>query len=847
MRGGWPELCLFIEVMNKFNRKQTIPLILAIGIVFSFGSVQGDWPEYPTNPYTFPIADEIWGYYSSFFTADLDGDGLLDYTCRSKTTLYAYDHWGAPMWSAAIPYPGVNINNHAVKHAAGDVDGDGAVEIVALHYAPGVNQVVVLDGATGAEEDRFDVVVGTNQMVGHVRIVNLRGLGDRDIIVQTMDTSTEGSDIAYYLNRTLIAYRLDTHAVLWRVEQDRNPANGYYEGYWGSAHGSFIAADADNDGKDEVVGGNYVDDNGVVVSLSYPSGWVGANVTDRYVDHFDAVTVGDFRPDLPGLEWVVVEEDNYSNGSVPSDYYNYHTAMLKTTGILWRRETTLYPIPPSAAEKEREPHAVAVGNFTADYSQGESWMSSRGPMYNTLLDHQHPWVFNSEGNQITDYNISERLPSGFNASIPYGNRAGVASATTIDWFGVPTDQMAASARHIDGNFGLLDAMTGIPFWSSTGRVPAMRVSMLYVADVAGDSREEIIVYDSTDCKIKIYWNAEPNTNQPKPSKWDDPLYVRLKQNWNYYQPGSYTYGDYPLISNLRVEDIGTDTAFVSWDTDVPSTSQVEYGPTTAYGDTTVTDVSKTTVHRVLLSDLDPYTEYHFRVFSRNQWNKLGMSADNAFRSHAVYLSLNVHLEGPYNASGDSLSSDLNAEGLIPSVSPYTEDPDTVTAFPDNAVDWVLIQLREGPSEPALLSRSAILLSDGSVVDPDSLMGPIPMKTDSGYYYIVIRHRNHLAAMSVSSVLLTDRESASVNLSGEGRSYGPAGMKQLRTGLYGLWAGDVSRDGQVTTMDYTAWYNAARSGASGYLDEDVNLDGQVTTMDYTLWYNNARAGAASQVP
>ena len=58
---------------------------------------------------------------------------------------------------------------------------------------------------------------------------------------------------------------------------------------------------------------------------------------------------------------------------------------------------------------------------------------------------------------------------------------------------------------------------------------------------------------------------------------------------------------------------------------------------------------------------------------------------------------------------------------------------------------------------------------------------------------------------------------------------------------------VNRDGQVTTSDYTAWYNSARLGETGYLDTDMNMDGQVTTADYTLWYNNARIGAASQVP
>ncbi len=70
---------------------------------------------------------------------------------------------------------------------------------------------------------------------------------------------------------------------------------------------------------------------------------------------------------------------------------------------------------------------------------------------------------------------------------------------------------------------------------------------------------------------------------------------------------------------------------------------------------------------------------------------------------------------------------------------------------------------------------------------------------------------------------------------------------METGVWGMWAGDVNQDKNVTTTDYTSWYNSARLGESGYRATDINLDGVVTTSDYTMWYNNARLGAASKVP
>ena len=74
-----------------------------------------------------------------------------------------------------------------------------------------------------------------------------------------------------------------------------------------------------------------------------------------------------------------------------------------------------------------------------------------------------------------------------------------------------------------------------------------------------------------------------------------------------------------------------------------------------------------------------------------------------------------------------------------------------------------------------------------------------------------------------------------------------GTKELGSGVWGMWSGDVNQNGEVTTEDYTAWYNSIRAGDFGYRTTDVNLDGQVTTSDYTIWYNNTRMGASSDVP
>jgi hypothetical protein len=820
------------HAISPVKRVKRSARILAAAALSAALQSNADLPEYGTNPYAFPVQDQIWGWWECFFAADLNGDGLPDYTYRSRTTVYAYGHDGGFLWSAAVGYPAPAVNNHCAKHGAADVDGDGQVEIVALDS---LNRVLVFNGANGTLENTIAVTVGSHQIAGHVAVADLRGVGDRDCIVQTVDDALEGEHFGYYLNRSLVAINLETGSELWRVNQDRDPANGLYEGYWGPAHGPFAAADVDLDGRDEVVGGNMIDHDGRIVDVGYPRTWLSyADVPGtRYADHLDAINVGDFRPDLPGLEWVVTEEDHLAD--TPGDRCSWNTGLVSRGGVLWRREIeTLGDLEDPYYQREREPQNAATGNFSPSSPFSEIWLSSRGPT--RKLDHQHPWVFHSDGVLTKDYNIGNRLPAGFNTYPGTGNAEGIEPVCTIDWFGGRTDQIAAAARHVDGHFGVFDAMTGTAFWSTAGSTPAMQAAMLYVADVAGDSREEILVYDKTDAKIKIYWNADPNPNQPKLNKWDDPLYARLKQNWNYYQPGGYTYGDYPLISDIEVVDVTTEGAVVTWQTDAASDSQVEYGPTDAYGSETPRDGTPTLSHSVALTGLAADADVHFRVKSRNAYGKTGLSADSVLSTLPVLVSVRIWLEGSFDAGGDSLETSLNRGGLLPFTSPFAEDTAEAPEIPGSAVDWVLVQLRTRPDTSASASAGAWLRNDGWLMTLDGAATSIPLSARQGNYHVVVRHRNHLSVMTESTLPLDpDAPQIADFASGLTPAYGVNGLKALASGRLGLWAGDANGSGTVDAADRSVLWN--RRNRTGYMIEDCNLSGTVDAADRSIGWNN----------
>ena len=94
--------------------------------------------------------------------------------------------------------------------------------------------------------------------------------------------------------------------------------------------------------------------------------------------------------------------------------------------------------------------------------------------------------------------------------------------------------------------------------------------------------------------------------------------------------GCYTYADTaPVISGVSATPNKT-SAKVTWTTDVPADSQVEYGLTSGYGFTSFLDTTLVTGHSVNLTGLSRRTTYHYRVFSRNGTGILSVSADFTF-------------------------------------------------------------------------------------------------------------------------------------------------------------------------------------------------------------------------
>ncbi|HEY4817521.1 MAG TPA: DUF4082 domain-containing protein, partial [Candidatus Acidoferrum sp.] len=93
-----------------------------------------------------------------------------------------------------------------------------------------------------------------------------------------------------------------------------------------------------------------------------------------------------------------------------------------------------------------------------------------------------------------------------------------------------------------------------------------------------------------------------------------------------------------MISSAATSSITSSGAAISWTTDKAASSQVRYGTTTAYGNSSPLDTTLATTHIVTLSGLTAGTLYHYQVQSADSIGTVGTSADLTFTTSSTPYS-----------------------------------------------------------------------------------------------------------------------------------------------------------------------------------------------------------------
>jgi len=329
----------------------------------------------------------------------------------------------------------------------------------------------VLDGATGAQQAAANPPVPDGARRWELAMVaDFRGHGG-DRDILLQATNKTGYRTGKYLSAYTYKNLIGGGRPLWTTDA-----------FVSCAHNGARLADVTGDGRDEVLGATILSARGKLL----------ARAAD-FRGHMDSVFVEDVMPKLPGLEVILLEEG--SN----------HVQVLGAKGPIWRSHY-----------RNQEPQNAAVGRFKSGSDEVFVWCRSR---YNT---HQRPFVFNSLGEKVFDYAMDDVAPPGWTDS-------GVEVIHTIDWTGAPQQLACAKERHKSGNVCIFDPLTG----KFVKRFEE-HADRLYVADVNGDWREEVIVLNGTE--LHVYGNNAPNPRPHEKRLREHRNYRRLKQCHNYYSP-----------------------------------------------------------------------------------------------------------------------------------------------------------------------------------------------------------------------------------------------------------------------------------------------------------------------
>ncbi len=233
---------------------------------------------------------------------------------------------------------------------------------------------------------------------------------------------------------------------------------------------------------------------------------------------------------------------------------------------------------------------------------------------------------------------------------------------------------------------------------------------------------------------------------------------------------------------------------------------------------------------------------------------IGFQPVGACAGYPVTLQVKAMLQGAYVEADGLMRDNLRSGGLIPATQPYTalgfsnvegsaHTANMNTTGANAIVDWVLLELRSVPvpnnaasANQVVKRRAALIQRDGDIVDLDGV-SPIRLwDMERDFYYVAVRHRNHLGAMTNTSMYMGADPSLSAVDFTTAATFGTNAQRQMAVGVAALWSGNTRLDG---VLKYTGPSNdrdpilmalpapsASSVRTNVYHNADVNLDGMV---------------------
>lgn len=218
-------------------------------------------------------------------------------------------------------------------------------------------------------------------------------------------------------------------------------------------------------------------------------------------------------------------------------------------------------------------------------------------------------------------------------------------------------------------------------------------------------------------------------------------------------------------------------------------------PGVAYGDRSANRITNITASKLGISSFNKIT------FDTDDSFGIGsICVEKAVIPAGITLNVKVLLGGATNPNQCVMTNALQAQGVLPTTSPYCVSEIVYPQINDVngpagiITDWVLVEIRDGNNPSSILEvQSGLLQKSGNIVGVDGQ--PLTFSNFDSPIYIVVKHRNHLTISSPKiSIYSGDTYDFTTHLS---KAFGNTSMQLLDCGKYGMWPGDVNGDMKVT--------------------------------------------------
>lgn len=377
-----------------------------------------------------------------------------------------------------------------------------------------------------------------------------------------------------------------------------------------------------------------------------------------------------------------------------------------------------------------------------------------------------------------------------------------------------------------------------------------RATQAGVIHFRGHQFERMFAYVNAlqDGNTDLFWKKFVGKN-------DQGVYITGRCGWTHMPPNTTDHYDYlnPTLVASDIEDWRPDGGGQTKMVNVDTWADLEYDWP---GDPGFGAKTETQWYLYWMQSFPGYNNqipYGENVMS-NWWEFIAnwdQSIDDGLGLYreppALLVSPVVFLQGPYDPGTGWMQDHLRSYPGLPMTEPYAglgythvggggeETSSWVfdVSGPDAIVDWVFLELRDkNDFANVLATRSALLQRDGDVVDVDGLSPVSFADLPPDDYYLVIKHRNHLGAMTAAPVAVSTTAAIIDFTSDLSKIHGQAnGIAVLADGSLGLFSGDFNHNGQVQNTDYVEMVQTI--GLAGYLPGDFDLNGQVQNTDLQL--------------